>query len=189
MKNSTKIAVNELVRLLGGTTWTRTASKCTGKWSGTTDYGILIDGRIKLFVSNGMAGFETRVREWIASFKTFQVKKDYYLELLREQARRDNATAISEGLYPVHVLDIGIVSPEASEGFYYFYPYVLIEVNGLRYKHLTSNLGCAIFRDFLAEWIKARNAKATTTAGGIDNPDFIFCNVRFDSRNGMYRIQ
>lgn len=93
------------------------------------------------------------------------------------------------GLYPVHVLDIGIVSPEASEGFYYFYPYVLIEVNGLRYKHLTSNLGCAIFRDFLAEWIKARNAKATTTAGGIDNPDFIFCNVRFDSRNGMYRIQ
>ena len=135
MKNSTKTAVNELVRLLGGTTWTRTASKCTGKWSGTTDYGILIDGRIKLFVSNGMAGFEPRVREWIASFKTIQVKKDYYLELLREQARRDNATAISEGLYPVHVLDIGIVSPEASEGFYYFYPYVLIEVNGLRYKH------------------------------------------------------
>ncbi len=134
-------------------------------------------------------GFEPRVREWIASFKTFQVKKDYYLELLREQARRDNATAISEGLYPVHVLDIGIVSPEASDGFYYFYPYVLIEVNGLRYKHLTSNFGCAIFRDFLAEWIKARNAKATTTAGGIDNPDFIFCNVRFDSRNGMYRIQ
>lgn len=104
MKNSTKIAVNEFVRLLGGTKWTRTASRCTGKWSGTTDYGILIDEHIHLFVSNGMAGFETRVREWIASFKTFQVKKDYYLELLREQARRDNATAISEGLYPVHVL-------------------------------------------------------------------------------------
>ena len=54
-KSSTKIAVNELVRLRGGTTWTRSASRCTGKWSGTTDYGILIDGHIHLFVSNGMA--------------------------------------------------------------------------------------------------------------------------------------
>lgn len=116
MKNSTKIAVNEFVRLLGGTTWTRTTSSCTGKWSGTTDYGILIDGHIHLFVSNGMAGFEPRVREWIASLKTFQVKKDYYLELLREQARRDNATAISEGLFPVHVLDIGMSRPRLPTG-------------------------------------------------------------------------
>ena len=96
MKTSTTIAVTEFVRLVGGTTWTRIESRCTGKWRGTTDYGILIDNRVKLFVSNGMDGFENRMREWIRTIKTFRAKKDEYLRQLREQAQRDNISAQAE---------------------------------------------------------------------------------------------
>ena len=85
MKRKEKAAVDEFVALVGGKTWEPVRHKCMGKWSGMTDYGFVIDGRITLFVSNSMAYFKKRIREWIKSIHTFEAKKDCYLRLLREQ--------------------------------------------------------------------------------------------------------
>ena len=76
MKRKEKAAVDEFVALVGGKTWEPVRHKCMGKWSGMTDYGFVIDGRITLFVSNSMAYFKKRIREWIKSIHTFEAKKD-----------------------------------------------------------------------------------------------------------------
>ena len=75
MKRKEKAAVDEFVALVGGKTWEPVRHKCMGKWSGMTDYGFVIDGRITLFVSNSMAYFKKRIREWIKSIHTFEAKK------------------------------------------------------------------------------------------------------------------
>ena len=188
MKTSTTIAVTEFVRLVGGTTWTRTESRCTGKWRGTTDYGILIDNRVKRYVSNGMTGFEKRVREWIGTIKTFRTKKAEYLQKIRGQAQRDNASAQAEGLNSVQVLDIGIISPETTNGYFFFLPYALLEVDGRQFKHSTTNFAIAIEDDCLDTWL-GKAKIPVWTAAGVETPDYIFGGVRFDSRNGMYCIR
>ncbi len=175
------------MKLVGGTTWTRIESHCTGKWRGTTDYGILIDNRIKLFVSNGMTGFDNRIREWIGIIKTFRTKKDEYLQKLREQAQRDSISAQAEGLHPVKVLNIGIVSPEATDGYFFILPYALLEVNRMQFKFSTSNFAAAIEGDCLDTWLEeAQNSISTAT--GIHIPDYIFGGTRYDSHDTKYTI-
>lgn len=66
MKTTTKQAVDEFVKLVGGESWVKMSQPCRGKWRGTTDHGIIIDGKHRLFVSNGMTYFEETVREWIS---------------------------------------------------------------------------------------------------------------------------
>ena len=141
MKRKEKAAVDEFVALVGGKTWEPVRHKCMGKWSGMTDYGFVIDGRITLFVSNSMAYFKKRIREWIKSIHTFEAKKDCYLRLLREQIEKDNDKAKDEKLNPVRLIDIGILSPESN-----------------------------------------------SPARAVRTPDYIFCGVRFDSRDNMYKI-
>lgn len=75
MKRKEKAAVDEFVALVGGKTWEPVRHKCMGKWSGMTDYGFVIDGRITLFVSNSMAYFKKRIREWIKSIHTLKRRK------------------------------------------------------------------------------------------------------------------
>lgn len=188
MKTSTTIAVTEFVRLVGGTTWTRIESRCTGKWRGTTDYGILIDNRVKLYVSNGMTGFESRIREWIGRIKTFRTKKDEYLQKIREQAQWDNASAQAEGLHPVKVLDIGIVSPEATDEYFFFLPYALLEVDGRQFKHSETNFAAFIGHDSLDTWLE-KAKRTVSTAAGTHTPDYIFGGIRYDSHDTQYTIR
>ena len=159
MKRKEKAAVDEFVALVGGKTWEPVRHKCMGKWSGMTDYGFVIDGRITLFVSNSMAYFKKRIREWIKSIHTFEAKKDCYLRLLREQIEKDNDKAKDEKLNPVRLIDIGILSPESNSPFDFFVPYVLVEINGRRFKHQTAELSCAIMVDSLAGYLEECNCK------------------------------
>ena len=188
MKKSEIAAVNEFVALVGGKSWERTTHRCTGKWSGTTDYGFVIDGRITFFVSNGMAHFEQRVREWITAIRTFQAKKDYYLRLLREQAEKDNANAKVERLQSVKVTDLGILSPECSDSYDFYAPYALLEVGRRQFKHRTANLSFAITHDELEKYLEERNSKKIYTAGAVKEPDYILCGVRFCSTDDLYKI-
>ena len=188
MKKSEIAAVNEFVVLVGGKSWERTSHRCTGKWSGTTDYGFIMDGRIYFFVSSGMAYFEERVREWCKSIKTFRVKKESYLRLLREQLEKDNANAQAEGLYSVKLLDMGILSPESSSQYNFFAPYALIEVNGRQFKHRTTNLNFAITQDDLEKYLDECNSKRIYTAGAVKEPDYILGGVRFCSTDDLYKI-
>lgn len=188
MKNTEKAAVNEFVALVGGKSWERTSHRCTGKWSGTTDYGFVMDGRIPFFVSNGMSYFEERVREWIKAIRDFRTKKDYYLRLLRRQVKIDNANAEAEGLHTVELIDIGILSPESDNQYDFFSPYALVEVDGRQFKHRTTNLSCAIVRDELEKHLEKCNDRKPYTAGAVYTPDYLFCGVRFDSHDGLYKI-
>lgn len=187
MKKSTTAAVNEFVALVGGKTWTKTSHACTGKWRGTYDHSIVIDGRHRLFVTNGMPYFEERIREWSAAIKRFRIKKEEYLRVLRRQSELDNIKAQEEGLKRVEVLDIGILSPETTDGWHFFQPYVLLEVGDIRYKFMESSLSHALFEDRLEMWLP-KYEKPIYTAGGVQNPDFIFGNVRFNSKDSLYRI-
>lgn len=188
MKKSEIAAVNEFVALVGDTNWERTSHRCTGKWSGTTDYGFVIDGRIPFFVSNGMAYFEQRVREWITAIRTFRAKKDYYLRLLREQVEKDNANAKVEGLQSVRLIDIGILSPDCSDSYDFYAPYALLEVGGRQFKHRTTNLSFAITQDELEKYLDECNSKKISTAGAVKEPDYILGGVRFSSTDDLYKI-
>lgn len=188
MKKSEIAAVNEFVALVGGNSWERTSQRCTGKWSGTTDYGFIIDGRLTFFVSNGMSYFEQRVREWITAMRTFRAKKDYYLRLLREQVEKDNANAKVEGLQSVRLIDIGILSPECSGSYDFYAPYALLEVGGRQFKHRTTNLSFAITQDELEKYLDECNSKKIYTAGAVKEPDYILGGVRFSSTDDLYKI-
>lgn len=188
MKKSTVQVVNEFVTLVGGTTWIKTATACRGDYRGTYDYAILIDGRQRLFVTNGMSGFEERIRDWIGIIRTFRTKKEDYLQVIRQQAVCDNRTAKEEGLKTIQVLDIGILSPEADDGYDFFQPYVLLEVGDRQHKFTETGFAYAIRQDRIEKWVQDCERRLFT-AGGVVNPDFIFGNVRFDSTNGMYRIR
>ncbi len=188
MKKSEIAAVNEFVALVGGKSWERTSHRCTGDWRGTTDYGFVMDGRVRFFVSNGMSYFEQRVREWIKSIKTFRAKKVYYLRLLREQVEKDNANANAEGLQSVRLIDIGILSSECNDAYDFFAPYALIEVGGRQFKHRTTNLSFAITQDELEKYLDECNSKKRYTAGAVKEPDYIFGGVRFSSTDDLYKI-
>ena len=189
MKKTEKEAVDEFVALVGGTTWERTTHACKGKWRGTTDYGFVIDRQIHFFVSNGMSYFEKRVREWIRMIEVFTEKKDCYLRMLQEQVEKDNANAKSEGLHIIQLLDIGILSPESSDLYSFFAPYVLIEIDGRKFKHHTTNLELAIAADDMEAYLEDCNKRKIFTAGAVQFPDFIFCGVRFSSYDNLYKIR
>ena len=42
--------------------------------------------------------------------------------------------------------------------------------------------------DSLAGYLEECNCKDIYTARAVRTPDYIFCGVRFDSRNNMYKI-
>lgn len=188
MKTTTKQAVDEFVQLVGGKSWVKISDRCTGKWRGTTDHGFMIDGKHRLFVSNGMTYFEETVREWISQIKTFREKKEEYLQIIRQQAELDNQKALEEGLETVTVRDIGILSPESEYEINFFKPYVLLEVGKQQIKFVESSLVFALKENRLDRWVE-KLPKNIFTAGAVVDPDFIFGNVRFCSTDELYRIK
>ena len=187
MKKTTIAAIDEFVALVGGKTWTRVSRACTGKWRGTYDHSIVIDGRHRLFVTNGMTYFEERIREWSEAFKRFRSKKEEFLHIIRKQSELDNRKAREEGLQTIEVADIGILSPETTNSWFFFMPYVLLKVGNRQYKFMESSLSHALFEDWLEMWLP-KYEKPIYTAGGVQDPDFIFGNVRFNSKDNIYRI-
>lgn len=188
MKASTIKATNEFVKLIGGHSWVRTATPCTGKWRGTKDYYLVIDGIARVCVSNGMANFEAKILNWMEDIKRFRLKKEEYLQKLKVQAQRDNEIAIREGLHTVRIIDLRMVDPFKKEGRYFPDIYVLMEVNGLVFKHVETNLRCAIQFDELDEYILKRNNRSVHTAGAVETPDYIFFGIRFNSRSTAYKL-
>lgn len=188
MKTTTIKAVDEFVKLVGGKSWVKTKQACRGKWAGTYDYGFIIDGKMDMWVSNDMSRFEENVVEWCEGIHSFNAHKIQYLDKIRELVNRDNLRATAEGLFPVKVLDIGVISPESSDCCHFFRPYVFLEVNGEQYKFTESGLGEVFFRSGIDKWL-AKAEKPLWTAGGISKPNFVFGGIRFDSNYGGYRIR
>lgn len=189
MKQTTIEAVTEFVKLVDGTTWTRTSHRYMGNWCRLTDYYLLIDEKHRIFVSTGMDDFETQILKFIRVVHTFRAQKEYYLQKLREQAERDNALAKAEGLHPVQVLDIGILSPECKDKDAFFQPYALLEVAGRRFKFSEYLFAYKIIENQFDQWLEQSRQMAVFTPGIVKTPNHIFCGMRFDSRDGKFCIR
>lgn len=188
MKTTTKNAVNTFVKLVGGNTWEIVKFRCTGKRRWQTDYSLLIDGKSKLFVSIGMNYFEQRILSLIESVKSFNKNKQYYITQLKAQVEKDNALAKAEGLHTVELKDIGIVSPNSLYGMRFLQPFAVLNVNGRSFKHTTTQFGFYIMENEFKQIIEDSAKREVFTAGAVEEPDYIFCNVRFSSKDKLYKI-
>lgn len=191
MKKSDIKLVEEFVCLVGATTWEIKKTPCTGKWRGTNDYGIVLNGNgynnKVLFVSNGIKNFGVILAEKINVIKRFNEKKDYYLDLVRKQAEKDNKTAENLHLKNVVVEDVGILSPDADWVDMIKF-HVVMNVNGKRFKFCETSLHYSFIKDILEKHFEDVMSRDIFVAGGLNSWDFVFCNVMHNSENSMYKI-
>lgn len=188
MKRTQKEAVNEFVALIGGKTWEKVSTPQKGDNRGTIAHGFVVDGRVRFYVSTGMKYFEENVCEWISIYKNFTAKKEYFSELVREQLKKDNEKAASEGLFDAKLIDLGILSQECIDQYDFFCPFALLEANGKRFKFRETSFKYAVMEDKLAEYFDFKCNRETFTAAGIEKPDFIFANVRHSTEDPCYKI-
>lgn len=184
MNKREKAVAAELTRLIGCTSYTQYKSRCTGKWRGTTDYGLTFDNGCTLFISNGMAAFEQNTIEYISRINAIRANKRQFMSELTSQIEKDNLVAQSEGLAQVRLIDVDI---NTDINLYFLWSYLLIEVNGLQFRHTETGLNHSLCRNRLDEWL-SRRAEKTWTAGAVQNPDYIIGNVRFCSTDKLYKI-
>lgn len=176
----------ELTRLMGYNTFDKTSRRCTGKWSGTTDYSLVFDNKITLSVSNGMTHFYETVNTYIDQLKQFKTNKDCMLQQIRKNVISDNLTAKEEGLFPVTVKDIGI---NLSNEHYLLWNYLLLEVDGCTFQFIETGLNYAIRNNKLEKYFTEQSNKKIFTAGAVQAPTFIFGNVRFSHLDNIYKIK
>lgn len=184
-RKSTSDHLDQFTELVGRKTWTLVSHPCTGKWRGTTDYGIQFEDGFRYFVSNGMTYFEEKISDAIMEINTVQKNREQYLQILRVQAQHDNLVAASEGLLPVKVISVEM---NFKSGNYFLWPYAMLEVNGIRFKFIETGMCYAMKEDRMDRWVE-RYKKPLFTAGAVQHPDHIFGNVRHSSTEDLYRIK
>ena len=177
--------MSELTALIGCKSYERISQACTGKWRGTTDYGLLFDNCCYHFVSNGMGAFDQNLREVITEIKTVREQREEHLSIIKEQVERDNAVAATEGLSQIKVLNTA-VNTESEHCF--LWAYVLLEVNGKRFKFIETMLNYYLRTNNMQKWLTDRPLNIFT-AGAVREPDFIFGNVRFSSSDDLHKIK
>lgn len=184
MKKTTILALDEFTKITGYKTWKKTSHPCTGKWKGTVDYGIILDNKLKHFISNRMENFERNLLEKIKEFQTIRNNRYKYMQIIKEQLDKDNRIALSENLYQAEIIDVD-VETENERGF--LWAYVQIRVAGKVFKHIETGLNHAMKNNCMNEWLQ-KYSKPVYTAGAVQHPDYIFGNVRFSSTDKLYKI-
>lgn len=184
MKKTTIERLNELTRLTGYQTWERTAKKCFGKYRGTTDYGIVLNGKTYLFISNGMKQFDAAIDNFIWDIKAIRDNRQKYVQILQAQLEKDNQVALSENLKTAEILDVGI---ETRYEYRMLWCYVRLRVDGREFKFIESALHNDLRLDRLDKWVERCN-RPVFTAGAIQRPDFVFGNVRHSSTEELHKI-
>ena len=190
MRKKTTMLCDELCKLLGHKTWTKTKSACTGKWAGTWDYFLRWEDGTEMFVSNGMCGFEKTVEETIDMLKRTR-KPEYQkaiMEVLYEYEKDDALLAKKNNMKSYHILG-------------------LIEITGTSCGLISWGIRLKIgdyIRDFRETGLcfdimdganKLRKTKKreknipVRVAGGVKSPDFIFQGVAFSTTDGMYTVR
>lgn len=191
MKKSDIKLVEEFVALVGASTWEIKKVPCRGKWSGTNNYAIVLNGNgynnKVYFVCNGIKYFGIILAETINVINRFNEKKNYYLDLVRKQAEKDNKTAENLRLKNVVIEDIGILSPEADWTDMIKF-HVVMNVNGKRFKFIETSLDYSFIKDNLEKHFEDVMSRDIFVAGGLNSWDFVFCNVMHNSENSMYKI-
>lgn len=184
MNKQQKKLCQELTQLMGYTTFTKVSRRCTGKWRGTTDYSLIFNNTITLAISNGMERFYETVEAHILFLKRFGENKINMLQQIREQVVADNLIAEREGLSLVTVKDIKV---NTSFEPYLLWSYLILEVNGQTFNFIETGLKYAIQNNKIGEQL-ALKQNILYTAGAVQEPTYIFCNVRFSHLDNLYKI-
>ena len=178
---------NKLTQLLGHKSWKKIGHPCTGKWRGTTDYSLLFEDGSGVFISNGMKYFDDRLVEITATLErfispAFQTKM---LDILNQQREIDNVVAESEGLHKYEIL--GLTFKQAYFRIHYG---LKLEVDGTIFNFVETKLVMDMHDTqtdadaLLNKW----QMKKRYTAGAVENPTFIFHNVRFSHLDNLYKF-
>ena len=178
---------DKLTLLLGHKSWRKIGQPCTGKWRGTTDYSLLFEDESSVFISNGMKYFDENLAEMAAALErfispTFQSK---FLEILNRQREIDNVAAGNEGLHGYKIL--GLTFKQVFFGITYG---LKLEVDGKIFNFVETGFVMDMHdtesdeETLLNKW-QGRNR---FTAGAVENPTFIFHNVRYSHLDGLYKF-
>lgn len=178
--------VQKFIELLGFNTFEIIGIPCTGKWRGTTDYCLILDGKFKFFVSNKMKYFEEKLKERIQIIESFNMYKNELLQVIRKQVEKDNEEAKKENLLPAKVVDLKL---NTATNKYFMYFHLVLEVDGVKFKHIETGLHYAIEGNTLNEYFQRKNANRRFTAACVKEPAFIFANVRFSHLDDLYKIK
>lgn len=172
-------------------------SPCYGKWRGTSDISIRFDNGNELFLGNGQTqkaktkAVQSRLVDKTLGLynpERIQENKALAFSVLKVREKKDNAVAAEKGLQPYTLLGIGFNdgnTPGCSS--YLGWYYAVLKIGGTLRIHLETGLHYNIMgRRTSPEF----GRDAYYTAGGLqdDEVDYVFNNVGFSSKSGLYTL-
>ena len=161
---------------------------CGGKWKGSTDYSLRING-YNLALGNsyfGQEALQNTLDYGVAMYETFQKIKPSILEELGEYKPLDDAFADKIGANHYKVIDVDFCKKGDLIGWFY----VTLDINGRKINHLDTRMNQDI-KDFIKGFGFSPQHKDYYVAGGLDNSevDYVFHSVGFSSTKGMYKAR
>lgn len=186
MTNEETTLCQQLTKLLGYKKFRKIGTRCTGSWAGTTDYYLLFDEKVELFISNGIAPFAACIKTYIQELQTFEKYKEDMFRTICNQVEKDNLTAAQEGLLPVKCISLDI-NKEPTD--YFLWPFIRMEVAGCQFNLIETGVKYAIFENKLNEIFERQNEMKIFTAGAVEKPTFIFNNTRFSHLDNLYKLK
>jgi hypothetical protein len=190
--------LNIIAETFGCKTASVETSPCTGKWRGTSDISVRLDNGASLFIGNRQtpeAKKQTTISQCVNNALSqynpqtvTEAKRNAYIALL-EQERKDNAAAEQRGLKPYKVLTVEMNDGrDAKTGGYIGWYYVMLDVGGRIFGHLTSNLNSDISRGVVGEDYGKRSYYVAGGLGKFD-VDYVFDNVGHSTLDGAYKME
>lgn len=104
MAKSIKELEHILTNLLGKKSYICSATPCTGKYRGTSDYSLVFDDGTSLFISKGRAQYRIKLLLYITQFSYYHQHKEQIEEWIRTVLRHDNRTAEWQKLPPIEFI-------------------------------------------------------------------------------------
>lgn len=191
MDKKTKALCDELCALLGHKSWTKTGSRCTGKWAGTTDYSLTWEDGTRMFVSNGMTYFEKEVSETIDMLKRTRNKENQQaiMEVLWEYEADDARMAKEAGLQDYKVLGLVEIVERGGTGIIWWGARLKVGDRIVDFRE--TGLSCDIMAgaDKLRETKEREKGRKLWTAGGVKTPNYVIHGVAHDMDYGCYRAR
>lgn len=172
-------------------------SPCHGKWRGTSDISIRFDNGNELFIGNCQtkkaktkAAQSELVDRTLGLYNPERIQENKALafSVLKVRGQKDNAVAAEKGLQPYTLLDIGFNdgnTPGCS--IYLGWYYAVLKIGETLRIHLETGLRYDIMdRRTSPEF----DRDVYYTAGGLqdDEVDYVFNNVGFSSKSGLYTL-
>lgn len=174
-----KEKMNEFAQLFNANSGEKVGRRCSGRWSGTTDYSVRFDNGYEFFISNGMERFDHNFDYLLKVYRTFKEKKAEIISILREMEKDDMLIAVENNLKSYHVVDVDYLK---NVDDYIGWFYAVIEVDGVQTTIQETGLNYAI-KNFLNDGDKnhllAKKSRKYYVAGGVDTPEYVFHGYGF----------